>query len=196
MGCSPSTEKSPRKTSDNSSPLELKIAILGNGGVGKSAITYRFIQNKFSDTYNPTIEDSYRKQFVVDEQPIVLDLLDTAGQEEYKELREVYMRGGEGFIVVYSITDPKSFQEVTEFRDQAIRVKDGDKIAMILVGNKTDLEHQRVVSTQQGQQLADKLGIPFIETSARTGINCDEVFTIITREVMKHSSKKAPKAKK
>jgi len=160
--------------------------MLGNGGVGKSAITFRFVQNKFVESYNPTIEDSYRKQIKVDGSTIVLDILDTAGQEEYTELREVYMRGGEGFIIVYSITDKKSFQEVSEFRDRTLRVKDTDRVPMILVGNKSDLDHARLVSKDEAETTAKEWGIPWIETSAATGMNCDEIFQIIAREVKNH----------
>lgn len=190
MGCAGSTDK--KKTNGSEGPREVKIVMLGNGGVGKSAITFRFVQNKFVESYNPTIEDSYRKQIKVESQNIVLDILDTAGQEEYTELREVYMRGGEGFIIVYSITDKKSFQEVTEFRDRTLRVKDKDKVPMLLVGNKADLEQQRAVSKADGEELAKSLGVPFFETSAQTGLNTEEIFYAIAKEVRNagNSSKK------
>eukprot|EP01118_Nematostelium_gracile_P000506 TRINITY_DN10574_c0_g1_i1.p1 TRINITY_DN10574_c0_g1~~TRINITY_DN10574_c0_g1_i1.p1 ORF type:complete len:183 (-),score=36.09 TRINITY_DN10574_c0_g1_i1:60-608(-) len=177
MGCGGSTEE----VVSNSSPHEVKIVMLGNGGVGKSAITFRFIQNKFIESYNPTIEDSYRKQVRVGGQAIVLDILDTAGQDEYTELREVYMRGGEGFIIVYSITDRKSFQEVSEFRDQTLRVKDKNNVPMVLIGNKSDLKDQRTVTTEEGEALAKRLGVPYIEASAQSGDNIEEVFYQIAK---------------
>jgi len=180
MGCGNSSDKKPNAPTDGA-PREVKIVMLGNGGVGKSAITFRFIQNKFVESYNPTIEDSYRKQIKVGNLNLVLDILDTAGQEEYTELREVYMRGGEGFVIVYSITDKKSFQEVSEFRDRTLRVKDKDKVPMLLIGNKADLEDQRVVSRDEGEELARQFDVPLIETSAQTGQNTDEVFYEIAR---------------
>jgi len=136
MGCGDSKDSNDSKvtTSGEDKPLEMKIVVLGIGGVGKSALTFRFIQNKFMESYNPTIEDSYRKNFKLDGRNIVLDILDTAGQEEYMELREVYMRGGEGFLVVYSIVDQKSFNEVTEFRSRILRVKDTSTVPMVIVG--------------------------------------------------------------
>jgi len=168
---------------DNDSAREVKIVMLGNGGVGKSALTFRFVQNKFVESYNPTIEDSYRKHIKVEGRSMVLDILDTAGQEEYTELREVYMRGGEGFVIVYSITDRKSFSEVTEFRDRTLRVKDAERVPMVLVGNKSDLKSQRVVTIEEGEELAKKLGVPFLETSAQSGEHCEEIFYNIAREV-------------
>lgn len=79
-------------------------------GVGKSALTIQFIQSHFVDEYDPTIEDSYRKQCQIDAEPALLDVLDTAGQEEYSAMREQYMRTGEGFLLVYSITSRNSFE--------------------------------------------------------------------------------------
>jgi len=95
---------------------------------------------------NPT--DSYRKQCVIDEEVALLDVLDTAGQEEYSAMREQYMRTGEGFLLVYSITSRQSFEEIRVFQQQILRVKDKDYFPIIVVGNKCDLESEREVSTE------------------------------------------------
>jgi GTPase KRas protein len=92
--------------------------------------------------------DSYRKQCVIDEEVALLDVLDTAGQEEYSAMREQYMRTGEGFLLVYSITSRQSFEEIMTFQQQILRVKDKDYFPIIVVGNKCDLEHERQVSKQ------------------------------------------------
>ena len=92
--------------------------------------------------------DSYRKQCVIDEEVALLDVLDTAGQEEYSAMREQYMRTGEGFLLVYSITSRQSFEEIVTFQQQILRVKDKDYFPIIVVGNKCDLEHERQVSTE------------------------------------------------
>lgn len=94
--------------------------------------------------------DSYRKQCVVDDEVALLDVLDTAGQEEYSAMREQYMRTGEGFLLVYSITSRQSFEEIMTFQQQILRVKDKDYFPIIVVGNKCDLEKERVVSEQGG----------------------------------------------
>ena len=91
--------------------------------------------------------DSYRKQCVIDDEVALLDVLDTAGQEEYSAMREQYMRTGEGFLLVYSITNRQSFEEIMTFQQQILRVKDKDYFPIILVGNKCDLESERQVST-------------------------------------------------
>jgi small GTP-binding protein len=92
--------------------------------------------------------DSYRKQCVIDDEVALLDVLDTAGQEEYSAMREQYMRTGEGFLLVYSITSRQSFEEILTFQQQILRVKDKDYFPMIVVGNKCDLEGEREVSTE------------------------------------------------
>ncbi|KAJ2034035.1 RAS2 protein, partial [Coemansia sp. S2] len=116
-------------------------------------------------TYDPTIEDSYRKQVVIDDQPCVLEVLDTAGQEEYTALRDQWIRDGEGFLLVYSITSRSTFERVERFRDQIIRVKDQDNVPMMLVGNKCDKAQEREVSFQEGQAMARRLGCDFVESS-------------------------------
>lgn len=92
--------------------------------------------------------DSYRKQCVIDDEVALLDVLDTAGQEEYSAMREQYMRTGEGFLLVYAINSKQSFEEITLFQQQILRVKDKDYFPMVVVGNKCDLEGEREVTRQ------------------------------------------------
>ncbi|MBZ3884633.1 Protein CASC1 [Sciurus carolinensis] len=146
---------------------EYKLVVVGAGGVGKSALTIQLIQNHFVDEYDPTIEDSYRKQVVIDGETCLLDILDTAGQEEYSAMRDQYMRTGEGFLCVFAINNTKSFEDIHHYREQIKRVKDSEDVPMVLVGNKCDLP-SRTVDTKQAQDLARSYGIPFIETSAKT----------------------------
>ncbi|KAF9359503.1 Ras GTPase [Mortierella sp. NVP85] len=162
---------------------EYKLVVVGGGGVGKSALTIQFIQSHFVDEYDPTIEDSYRKQCVIDEEVALLDVLDTAGQEEYSAMREQYMRSGEGFLLVYSITSRNSFEEIATFYQQILRVKDKDFFPIILVANKCDLEHERQVSTHEGRELAKQFSSRLIETSAKQRINVDESFYNLVREI-------------
>lgn len=99
--------------------------------------------------------DSYRKQCVIDDEVALLDVLDTAGQEEYSAMREQYMRTGEGFLLVYSIASRQSFEEIQQFQQQILRVKDKDYFPIIIVGNKCDLEGEREV-TKQGMHATDR----------------------------------------
>ncbi|KFA61923.1 hypothetical protein S40285_02833 [Stachybotrys chlorohalonatus IBT 40285] len=166
---------------------EYKLVVVGGGGVGKSCLTIQLIQSHFVDEYDPTIEDSYRKQCVIDDEVALLDVLDTAGQEEYSAMREQYMRTGEGFLLVYSITSRQSFEEITTFQQQILRVKDKDYFPMVVVGNKCDLEGDREVSRSEGEALARSFGCKFIETSAKSRINVDKAFYDIVREIRRYN---------
>lgn len=167
--------------SNKSSIKEYKLVVVGGGGVGKSALTIQLIHSHFVDEYDPTIEDSYRKQVVIDNEVNVLDILDTAGQEEYSAMREQYMRTGEGFLMVYSITSRTSFDELLTYYQQIQRVKDSDYVPIVIVGNKSDLEDERQVSYEDGVNLAKQLNAPFLETSAKQAINVEEAFYSLTR---------------
>ncbi|GAA5798587.1 Ras-like protein 3 [Helicostylum pulchrum] len=172
---------------------EYKIVMVGEGGVGKSAMTIQYIQSHFVDEYDPTIEDSYRKQCVVDGECALLDILDTAGQEEYSAMREQYMRNGEGFVLVYSITSIRSFEQVQKLYEQIARVKDLDSFPVILIGNKCDIEHDRQVSMQDGKALAKYYGCQFLETSAKQRIRIEETFYGIVREIRRLNEEKRGK---
>ncbi|KAG5212433.1 hypothetical protein JEQ12_014862 [Ovis aries] len=174
---------------------EYKLVVVGAGGVGKSALTIQLIQNHFVDEYDPTIEDSYRKQVVIDGETCLLDILDTAGQEEYSAMRDQYMRTGEGFLCVFAINNTKSFEDIHHYREQIKRVKDSEDVPMVLVGNKCDLP-SRTVDTKQAQDLARSYGIPFIETSAKTRQGVDDAFYTLVREIRKHKEKMSKDARR
>jgi len=174
--------------------LEHKLVVLGSGGVGKSAISIQFVRNQFVKDYNPTIEESYRKQVTIDNLTCMLDILDTAGQEEFGALRHQYMRQGQGFLLVYSVTDRSSFEEIQSFYNEVYRVKDDEgpknhKIPIIIVGNKADLETHRQVKSDEGQELARRLGCQFIETSAKTRQGVEEAYFTVVRRVREISPK-------
>eukprot|EP00054_Salpingoeca_dolichothecata_P003787 m.28451 g.28451 ORF g.28451 m.28451 type:complete len:195 (+) comp14144_c0_seq1:164-748(+) len=175
---------------------EYKLVVVGGGGVGKSALTIQFIQSHFVDEYDPTIEDSYRKQCVIDEEVALLDILDTAGQEEYSAMREQYMRTGEGFLLVFSIIDKNSFEEISGFHSQILRVKDRDEFPMILVANKADLESERQVSNSEGKDLAKSLKVSYVETSAKQRVNVDLAFQELVRIIRKYNKENMPKTPK
>ncbi|CAG8813240.1 15929_t:CDS:2, partial [Racocetra persica] len=105
---------------------EYKLVVLGSGGVGKSALTVQFVQSMFIERYDPTIEDSYKKQIEVDNQICVLEILDTAGTEQFAAMRDLYMKNGQGFILMFSITEQSTINELAELRDQIIKVKGSD----------------------------------------------------------------------
>ena len=124
---------------------------------------------------------------MIDDEVALLDVLDTAGQEEYQAMREQYMRTGEGFLLVYSITSRQSFEEIQTFEQQILRVKDKDYFPIILVGNKCDLEHERQVTTEEGAALARSFNCKFIETSAKSRVNVDNAFYDLVREIRRYN---------
>uniref|UniRef100_A0A1I8JIE3 small monomeric GTPase n=1 Tax=Macrostomum lignano TaxID=282301 RepID=A0A1I8JIE3_9PLAT len=152
-----------------------KVIMVGSGGVGKSALTLQFMYEEFVQDYEPTKADSYRKKMTLDNTEVQIDILDTAGQEDYASIRDNYFRGGEGFLCIFSITDPESFAATNDYREQIIRVKGDESIPMFLVGNKSDLEQSRQVSGQEAQQRAQQWRVPYIETSAKTRENVEQV---------------------
>ncbi|KAI8589317.1 small G-protein Ras2 [Geranomyces variabilis] len=160
-----------------------RLVVLGDGGVGKTALTIQLCLNHFLETYDPTIEDSYRKQVVIDDQPCILEVLDTAGQEEYTALRDQWIRDGEGFILVYSITSRSTFERVERFKQQIHRVKDTDTVPLMLIGNKCDKVAEREVSKEEGQQMARRLHCDFLESSAKTCLNVDKAFFQVVRKI-------------
>jgi len=113
-----------------------------------------------------------------------LDILDTAGQNEYSVMRDQYIRTGQGFLLVYAVTSRDSFNSIKSFREEILQVKDSDWVPMILVGNKSDLEQHRVIQSNEGSSLAKNWDCPFLETSALTRKNVEEVFQQVVKQVM------------
>ncbi|CAF1022499.1 unnamed protein product [Didymodactylos carnosus] len=174
-------------TSKKQEKTTYKIIVLGSGGVGKSAITIQFVKSYFYADYDPTIEDSYVKQCLIDNQIANLEILDSAGQEEFKPMRDQYMRIGEGFLLVFSLTDRSSLDETYKFHRDILRIKDCDNVSMILVGNKQDCSRQ--ISPEQCQQAARYMQIPYYETSAKQRYNIDEVFIELIRIIRNMNEK-------
>jgi GTPase KRas protein len=165
---------------------EFRLVVVGPPVVGKSALTIRLTQSEFANEYDPTIEDSYRYYTTIDNTPASLDILDTAGQEEYSSMRDLYMKTGEGFLLVFSLTDRQTFEEISTFYNQIMRVKGETAhfVPMILVGNKNDLTNERQVSPEEAIHMAKKLNCAYIETSAKTGLHVNDAFHGLVKMVM------------
>ncbi|XP_055640082.1 ras-related protein Ral-a isoform X2 [Toxorhynchites rutilus septentrionalis] len=170
-------------------PALHKVIMVGSGGVGKSALTLQFMYDEFVEDYEPTKADSYRKKVVLDGEEVQIDILDTAGQEDYAAIRDNYFRSGEGFLCVFSITEDDSFQATQEFREQILRVKNDENIPFLLVGNKCDLNDKRKVSLAECQNRAQQWGVPYVETSAKTRENVDKIFYDLIRDISNRKKK-------
>ncbi|KAI9328467.1 small GTPase superfamily [Zopfochytrium polystomum] len=175
-----------------------KIIMVGSGAVGKSALTLQFMYGDFIEEYDPTKADSYRKKCAVPAsgggggsapQECFIDILDTAGQEEYAAIRDNYYRSGEGFLCVFSVVERESFEHTVEFREQICRVLDDERVPFLLVGNKVDLAAAgaagggRKVPAKEAEERARSWGCEYLETSAKTRTNVDEAFLMLVARI-------------
>jgi len=126
---------------------------------------------------------------VIDDAPALLDILDTAGQEEFSSMQDQWMRDGKGFLLVYNITSRPTFEEVQTLYDKILRTKDTDKVPIVLVGNKCDLIHERQVAQLNGEELAKSWGCAFFETSAKQKINNEACFFELVRASRRSEAK-------
>ena len=157
---------------------------MGDSGVGKSCIILRYIEDTFSTNLMNSIGVDFKlKNIEIDSKKIKLQIWDTAGQERFRTITTSYYKGAHAIVIVFDITDKDSFEHVK------VWMQDIDKFAKqgvmrILVGNKCDLEHQRAVTKDQGNEMALKYGIKYIETSAKDTINIEELFVNTAKTLM------------
>jgi len=178
-------ETSSSKSRAGSDTDALTVAVLGSGGVGKSALTLRYVRDFFVTDWDPTIEDAYRKQVTLDGKTTPLEILDTAGQDDFESLRHQWMMDKSGYIFVYALDDPKSLDDLDSFfgLHTMINISKSTAIPMILVANKNDLESTPDIEKlrEAGRAKADDIGAAFMETSAFSGDNVREVFEAFVR---------------
>ena len=166
------------------SKLEFKILTIGESNVGKTCILRRFVENKFLQKHLSTIGIDYRtKSVYIHGKDIKLKIWDTAGQERYHNLTYQIFKGADGIMLVYSVIDETSFAKITDWIEQIKTFIPEDKISIILVGNKCDLE-ERIITKEQGQEMADSLKVKYFETSALDGTGIQEAFEELTKEIM------------
>ncbi|KAG9192236.1 ras-domain-containing protein [Alternaria panax] len=168
----------------------ITITVCGDGGCGKSSITLRLVRSQWTSEYDPTIEDSYSVTRTIDGIPYYLMLTDTAGQEEYRGLWAASNLHSDAFLLVYDITSANSLDALDYFMEmiemETENRLDNGKIPPIkcVVGNKCDLQGQRVVEAKTGLEWARRRKCGFMETSAREMVNIEETFALIVRRVV------------
>ena len=176
-------------------PNSIKIAVLGKGVVGKSSLTYRFINYDVSTEHDPTIEDRYKSNLNIEGTNYEVEILDTAGEEDYQNMMDMWISFGEGFLLVFAINDKESFNLIKSKHDRILRGKHGVKCPILLVGNKQDLENERQVNYSEAKEMADKWGIEYIETSAKTNFNCKEAFEMLAQKIVQKKGKNSGKSR-
>lgn len=171
----------------------VKILLIGDSSVGKSAILNSYCGEEFKVNFMPTIGIDFKVKTIKKKgENIKLQIWDTAGQERFRAITASYYRGASGVIVVYDVTDSDSFRNAQTWLENVY------EIPKILVGNKSDLGQYRRITGDQGEQLAAKYGAPFYETSAKTGENIQKAFdTLISiaeiKETVKHEEQEKSK---
>ncbi|KAJ5074310.1 ras gtpase [Anaeramoeba ignava] len=163
------------------------ISIIGNGGVGKSTFTIQLCYSQFIEYYDPTIEDSFRKQIEIDNETLNIEILDYHYYDEWNNrIKQKIYEKTQGFIVVYSINDKYSFNELENYLNEIYKYKKVNDFPIIIIGNKNDLEDERQISKEEGNEFAIKNGCPFYETSAKTRYNIEETVFTLLREIRKY----------
>jgi len=169
-----------------------KLVLIGDSGVGKSCLLLRFADDNFTDSYISTIGVDFRfRTITIDKKTVKLQIWDTAGQERFRTITSAYYRGADGIIMVYDVTSSESFDHVEEWLSEVDRYAN-ENTSKLLVGNKADLIEEKQVPEETAQRFADKLGISFLETSAKTSTNVDAAFLTMAKELIKNREKATP----
>jgi len=160
-----------------------KLLLIGDSGVGKSCLLLRFADDTYTESYISTIGVDFKIRTVeLDGKTIKLQIWDTAGQERFRTITSSYYRGAHGIIIVYDITDVESFNNVRQWLFEIDRFA-SEQVNKLLVGNKSDLVNKRVVTTETAKEFAEGLGIPFLETSAKSSTNVEEAFLTMAAQI-------------
>ena len=168
---------------DDGYDILFKIILVGDTSVGKTNIINKYIKNEFREDFYATIGVEFsHKKFIVENRKIKAQIWDTAGQERYKAITRAYYKGAKGAFIVYDITRKETFDDVDKWRNELIS-SCNQEITVMLIGNKCDLEDQREISKEQGEEKAKSFGFSFLETSALSGENLEKGFQMLIEEI-------------
>ena len=163
--------------------MQIKLLMIGDSGVGKTCLLLRYANDSFSPTFITTIGIDFKiKNIEIDDKRVKLQIWDTAGQERFRTITPSYFRGAQGIVLVYDVTDRRSFESIRNWISQIQQHADVH-VNKILVGNKCDMLDEKVVSTEEGQKLASEFGMQFWETSAKNDVNVEQSFQSIAKSV-------------
>ena len=160
-----------------------KIILIGDSSVGKTNIMNKYLKNQFKEDSRATVGVEFgSKQFVIDNRKIKAQIWDTAGQERYRAVTSAYYKGAKGAFIVYDVTRKETLDSVNRWISDILTTCDKN-LTIILIGNKSDLEDQRQISKQQGEEKAKTYQLAFLETSALSGENLEKAFNMLINEI-------------
>ena len=172
-------------TDEDNYEMMFKVVLVGDSFVGKTNIMSKYLKDEFHEDSKATVGVEFgSKQFTIEGHSIKAQIWDTAGQERYKAITSAYYKGAKGAFVVYDITRKSSFESIDKWVNDLTAAAD-KKITIVVIGNKSDLEDQRQIPKEKGEEKAAKLEVAFLETSALSGDNLDKAFELMMNEIYK-----------
>jgi small GTP-binding protein len=167
---------------EDSTEVVYKLIVVGDAGVGKTSLARRFCTGQFDESYLFTLGvDFFTKQLKIKNHPVKLVIYDTGGQERFDFIRGLYFEGAAGAVIAYDVTDRKSFERISHWKEQVLQRCEG--IPLELVACKVDLSDQRVVKSDEGEAEAKKNGMAFLESSAKTDFQVNDVFQRLAEKI-------------
>lgn len=164
--------------------LLFKLLLIGDSGVGKTCILFRFSDDAFNSTFISTIGIDFKiKTIELRGKKIKLQIWDTAGQERFHTITVSYYRGAMGIMLVYDITNAKSFDNIAKWL-RNIQEHANDDVERMILGNKCDMDDKRVISKERGETIARENGVRFLETSAKANINIEQAFLELSESIL------------
>lgn len=176
--------------------IAFKVMLVGDSGVGKTCLLVRFKDGAFlAGSFISTVGIDFRNKLMnIDTLKVKLQIWDTAGQERFRSVTHAYYRDAHALLLLYDVTNKASFDNIRAWLTEIHEYAQQDVVVMLL-GNKADATHNRAVKKEEGEKLAKEFGVPFMETSARSGLNVELAFTAAARE-LKHRTSKEPEESK
>ncbi|TXT58999.1 MAG: Small GTP-binding domain protein [Promethearchaeota archaeon] len=179
-----------QKFKTNAEEYAYKLILGGEGAVGKTSMVHRFVEDSFETDYKATIGTSIMKkqcEFESLESSVRFVIWDLAGQQQFQRVRQSYLANARAGVLVYDVTRRNTYEKINNWHEEI--KKNTDQISMILVGNKIDLVDDREVTPEEGKELAEKLNLSYIETSAKTGENIEDAFRMLALQLIKKDIK-------
>eukprot|EP01112_Ceratiomyxa_fruticulosa_P022540 TRINITY_DN828_c0_g1_i1.p1 TRINITY_DN828_c0_g1~~TRINITY_DN828_c0_g1_i1.p1 ORF type:complete len:196 (-),score=27.73 TRINITY_DN828_c0_g1_i1:112-699(-) len=164
-----------------------KLSVLGSTGVGKTSIVQRFVNGTWVDKVEESVEDVYRKETTYDSYTWNLEILDTVDKDENFETRQKFVQASKGYICVFSIDDRNSFESLKVLHNYDVFPESDVSKSILIVGNKSDLDKERAVSTSEGQELAKSYSAQYIEVSAKNNVNIEKIFHFLALEISRRN---------